>query len=356
LSKTGNNAVAMRARLLPLSLALGAGALLVVFGIGRLVREAARAGADRPPARLLGSAAAPTRLCAATSPFNLPIPADAQVDPNSALLVQSLADAVHQGSFLVAVGRWTVPVYVAGPKTPRYRVALTADWAPAHMLAGVPIPPGARPDPAGDGHLAILDRRSGCEYDLWKAKKVGRTWTAGWANSLRTTESGVYPRGLSARGSGFALLGGMIWPDELARGTIDHVLIFSYPSTALGFVSPASESDGVSGRPEAIPEGARLQLDPSLDLDSLMLPPYERTIARALQRYGMYLADNGSPPSLYAINPQSYGRNPYAGILPGGPYVELNGIPVDRFRVLARGPLTRAARSELVPSGCGAFR
>src|SRR5205814_3022062 len=163
------------------------------------------------------------------------------------------------------------------------------------------------------------------------------------------------PRGFSARGSGFALLAGVIWPDELARGHIDHALIFSYPDTAAGgFVAPATESDGRSSDAAAIPEGARLQLDPSFDVS--ILPSWERPIGRALQRYGMYLADNGgSTVGLYAVNPQSYPHNPYAGILPGGNYVPLHDIPVDRFRVLAHGPLTRNA-SALVPSGCGTFR
>jgi hypothetical protein len=224
-------------------------------------------------------------------------------------------------------------------------------------LEGVPIPAAARPDPAGDAHLAVLDRRTGCEYDFWKARKHGSTWSAAWANSLRTSGSGILPRGLSARGSGFALLGGLIWPEELARGRIDHALIFSYPHTsAAGFVAPATESDGRSEQPDAIPEGARLQLDPSLDVDSLMLPPYERTIARALQRYGMYLADTSSNVTLYAVNSQSYLENPYTGLLPAVPYAPLDGIPIDRFRVLERGPVTRAANLDVVPSGCGRLR
>jgi hypothetical protein len=204
----------------------------------------------------------------------------------------------------------------------------------------------------------ILDRSKGCEYDLWRARRQGQGWSASWANSVLTGGTGVYPRGLSARGSGFALLAGVIWPDELARGRIDHALIFSYPYTsAAGFVSPATESDGASGRRDAIPEGTRLQLDPRLDLDSLHLPRYARTIARALQRYGMYLADSGGRGvSLYAVNPQSYASNPYAGVLPGGPYADVEKIPIDRFRVLERGSVRQSPAARIVPSGCATFR
>jgi hypothetical protein len=336
-------------------LAVAAGVVLVGFAIIHLVMGATGSTAVERPAILIGARAPLGRLYAPASPFNQPIAADARIDPQSDELVQSLLEAARQGGVLIAVGRWTVPAYVATARTPRYRVSLTASWAPRRALDGVPIPAEARPDPSGDGHLAILDRSNGCEYDFWKAEKHGQTWTAAWGNALRTTGPGVYPGGLSARGSGFALLAGLIWPDELARGRIDHALIFSYPYTsAAGFVSPATESDGRSDRPGAIPEGARLQLDPSFDVSSL--PGYERTIARALQRYGMYLADTGGNVSLYAVNPQSYRQNPYAGVLPGGKYVGIRDIPIDRFRVIEHGPLRQSAEPGLVPSGCGTVR
>jgi hypothetical protein len=266
-----------------------------------------------------------------------------------------LAEVVQQGGFVIAVGRYTVPAYWASARTPRDRVALTASWAPRRMLVA-PIPASARPDPASDGQLAILDSSNGCEYDFWKAQKKGETWTAAWGNAVSSRGSGAYPGGLSARGSGFALLAGLMRPKELAAGRINHALIFSYPYTsAAGFVSPATESDGQSDRSDALPEGARLQLDPSFDVRSL--PKYERPIARALQRYGMYLADTGSSNvSLYAINPQSYSRNPYRGVLPGGDYVDLSKLPVNRFRVVQLSRIHRnrqAARWSRCARGAG---
>ena len=345
--------------LLRRSLALAfvlAGAALLAFGIVHLTGAAtARSSALDPPVHLFGTKAPLGRLYSPLSPFNRLIPAGAALDPSSDEQVAGLAGAVRRGGAVIAVGRWTVPAYLAGAHTKRYRVTLTADWSPAHALTGVPIPAAARPDPAGDGHLAIIDRRQGCEYDFWKARKSDSSWSAEWGNSVRLQGAGVFPRGFSARGSGFALLAGVIWPDELARGRIDHALIFGYPDTAAGgFVAPATESDGQSTDPAAIPEGARLQLDPAFDVSTL--PAWERPIARALQRYGMFLADNGGGNfQLYAVNPRSYPHDPYAGLLPGGNYVQLHDIPFERFRVLAHGPLTRNA-SALVPSGCGKFR
>lgn len=273
-------------------------------------------------------------------------------------MVRTLVDDANQRGFLIAVERFTVPVYYADADTPKRTVKLTARWAPKERIRGVPIPPGTRPDPGSDGSVAILDPTTGCEYDFWRFERTSTGYRAAWGNALKYTGSGVFPKGLSARGSGFALLGGVIWPDELEAGVIDHALIFSYSWTArAGAVPPATETDGTSTRTGAIPEGARVRLDPTLDLDSLNLRPWERTVAEALQSYGMYLADDGGGVTLYAIHPQSVSSNPYEGLLPDRRYVYLDRIPVNRFQVLDFPDPTPARRLDirLVPTDCATF-
>jgi hypothetical protein len=328
-----------------------AAAIILVVAVIRASDASRRPGRAQPR-----TGRAQPFLYAATSPFNRPIPANPAIDPDSSPLVGLLAQVGARGGFLIAVRRYTVPIYMPSGSTPRSTVSLRAPWAPRRALAGVPVPTNATPDPSRDGHLAIVDRSTRCEFDFWRMRRVRDTWSAAWGNSLRTDGSGIYRRGFSARGSGFALLAGVILPAELARGDIPHALLFSYPYTsAAGFVSPATESDGRSPLSAALPEGAHLQLDPRFDISGL--PRYEQTIARALQRYGMYLGDTGSGNvSLYAANPQSYSHDPYAGTLPGGPYVRLPDIPLDGFRVLAHGPVRRIRPHSLVRSGCGRFR
>jgi hypothetical protein len=288
----------------------------------------------------------------AGSPWNTPIPAGAGTDPASSSMAAAFRDSVASKGWVVAVKRWTVPVYRADATTPRYDVRLTASWRAADWMLSVPIPAEAAPDSAGDGHMAIFDPQTSCQYDFYEAVKGTSGWSAAWANSLRFDGTGVYPKGLSARGSGFATTAGLIWPEELRQGEIRHALLFSFLTTkAGGPVAPATESDGWSSDAGAIPEGARLQLDPSLDLDALGLNAYEKTIARALQRYGMILGDTGGSPTLYAINPQSFGSNPYASIWGDQTYVDLGKLPAGRFRVLALPP-QEAGSWSLVDGGC----
>jgi hypothetical protein len=264
-----------------------------------------------------------------------PLPADAAIDPRSPAMAAGFAKAGAEGRFTLSVRMFTVPVYFAGPKTPRVSVRLTASWAPRRVLTGVPLPLGAHPDPGSDGHLAIIDRASGCEYDFWQARLADGRLEASWGNRIALWSDGVFHTGLAARGSGFSLTAGLILPAELRSGDIRHALAMQYPFTRSGGpVPPATASDGRSAGPTAIPEGARIRLDPSLDLSTLHLRPYELSIARALQVYGAFIVDTGGAVSFFAVHPQSYASNPYAGLLPDSTFAPLNHIPLDRLQVL----------------------
>jgi hypothetical protein len=275
------------------------------------------------------------RLYSNRSPLNQPIAAGAQVDPASDEMVQGILDATRQRPLVVAVRWFSVPVFVAGKSTARHNVSLTAPWATEKTLKAVPIPATARPDPSSDGYMAIIDRSTGCEYDYWQAsRRPDGSWSASWAGKISTAGSGIFRRH-GGRASGFSLLAGLIFPVPLREGRIDHALVLSYPYTRAGPpVPPATSSDGRSTGPNTIPEGARIRLDPSLDLSQLQLRPYELTIARALQTYGAFVGDTGGAVSLFAAHPFGYSRNPYAQLLPSLDYVPLDHIPLDRLQVL----------------------
>lgn len=292
-----------------------------------------------------------------SSPLNQPIGPEPEIDPHSTALVGSLFDA---GPLVIQVRQYSSPVFFSDGATPRFDVPLLCGpvWElGVDSMLSVPIPDTAEPaqdvdgaanPPVGcgedsdqDNHMVVLDLTSRCEYDFWQMRRSGSGWQASWGAALPLDGSGIYPTGLSTRGSGFAFLGGLIWPDELASEEIGHALVFSYPfARAGGPVAPATESDGPSGRADAIPEGARVQLDPALDLHGLGLAQHERTIARALQVYGMYLVDTGgdSGIGLYAIDPKSAEGDVYDGLLPDEDFVELPGIPTSAFRVLRLPP------------------
>jgi hypothetical protein len=317
------------------------------------------------------------QLYSADSPFNQPIAMDAEVDPDSAAYIERLQDAAP---LLINLKQYTVPVYFADSTTPKYDVKLPCGtyWEiGVKKLLGVPIPDWAEPglDSSGtikprgcgedsdqDNNMVILDLEARCEYDFWQARYIESKgkWKASWGNAISMDSNGVYPAGVSTRGSGLAILGGVIWPDELQNGEITHALVFAYPFTRSGGpVAPATDSDGESKGARALPEGARLRLDPDLDLDTLELTAAERTIARALQVYGMYLADNGgeSGIGIYAVDPRSASVNPYTGVLPDKTFPKLKGIPLASLQVLKLPAQDSDWRDTLniVDTGCNNF-
>lgn len=317
-------------------------------------------------------------LYAADAPVNQRLTGDEPIDPDSARYVAHIADVARDaGGIVLAWRRYSSPVYFADADTARYAVELPCGSAwelGVTRLSGVPIPGHAEPADDIDGetlsdttcgensdqdnHMVIIDRANRCEYDLWQARLIDGQWYASWGNAISLDSNGVYPGGLSSRGSGFAFMGGVIWPDELASGQIRHALVFSYPSTrAGGPVPPATESDGWSDADNALPEGTRIRLDPDLDLDSLGLDAVERTVARALQEYGAWLVDDGGGVQIYAVDPRSTTTNPYGEMLPDEDYPVLRNIPLDRLQVLEL-PEQDAAWQDgmgLVDTGCNRF-
>ena len=69
-------------------------------------------------------------------------------------------------------------------------------------------------------------------------------------------------------------------------------------------------------------------------MEELAVPEWQKTIARALQRYGMYLRDNGGTMGIYAENTINRGYDPWRELGLAGVSVPLDGIPWNRFRVL----------------------
>jgi hypothetical protein len=292
-------------------------------------------------------------LFSAASPFNTPIGANPAIDANSAALIGQFTNA---GALVIQVKQFSSTVFFANASTPRADVPVLCGpvWeVGVSRMVNIPIPPfaeasvdvdGAGNPPEGcgenadqDNNLIILDMVNRCEYDFWQARNNGGSWSASWGNSMSMDDDGSFDNGMSIRGSGFAFLGGLIWPDELQNGAVTHRLVASYPFTKSGGpVTPATDSDGITESDTAIPEGALLQLNPDLDLNSLGLTSYELAIARGLQTYGLMIVDTGgeSGIGLYSIDPRSINGDLYGGSLPADDFVELGNIPLGEFRVL----------------------
>jgi hypothetical protein len=296
------------------------------------------------------------RPFSADSPWNTAIAPGAKVDKYSDLMIKNMKE--RRLSLKADSAKWSIPLFVIdSTKSPKADVKSATGAFPAHVdpdgdgtARGLPIPDGVWPDPEKDGHMLLVDpllkkswdfsrvkrRPGGADSIKWSATRVD-TWDLN-GPGFREAFTGARYWELGARGSGFPLLAGLIRIEEMEAGRIEHALVVATPvnlkSTAPGggkeLCSPASRTDGTGVGPEFIPMGARLQLDPALDVDSLNLSAGTRIIARALQKYGAYVADGSPTLKLYLQNlgPGDAAWEKY------GRFKDLKNIPVERFRVL----------------------
>jgi hypothetical protein len=234
-----------------------------------------------------------TQPFAPDSPFRTQIPAHAAIDPNSGAMIAGVAWDNKAHASLID---YAIPIYTADASTPRYSVpCIIAEWGPCPFNGlKVPIPDGARPHTGSDGAMVVIDPDSRKVYEFWRAKRDGRSWTTQFAAVNDLDGSGW---GGASTGSGASRLAGVIRVSEIEQGWIPHALAMQSNNVCADvFRPPALKTDGQSTKPDCLPEGARIQLDPSVDIDSLGMPKAEYAVAEALQRYGAYIIDVGASP------------------------------------------------------------
>jgi hypothetical protein len=137
-----------------------------------------------------------------------------------------------------------------------------------------PAPPDVRGGcAAGPQPHPHWNADSGTEWDLRSAARRPEGWT-------------------SADAAGLPIFPGLVRYDEVAAGHLDHAIRVTFESTRDAWVHPASHCAGDTSDPAAPPMGLRLRLKAAYGLGGFSGPA--KTIALAMKRYGLIVADNGS--------------------------------------------------------------
>ena len=304
------------------------------------------------------------RLFARTSFWNKRLSATTALDLNSNALVQTLVAEV-QRERTASIGPWigagsgSTPLYRVGPMQPRVRVRLErrdlrGGKALERAFASVPIPSDAKPAGGPDKHMTVWQPSTDTLWEFFGARRSTDGWQARWGGAIRRVSKsrGYYTaaawpgatRNWGATASSLPVIGGTMLLDELKTGRFDHALAINLPAPRAGvFAWPAQRTDG-TGPPTALPEGARLRLDPALNLADLNLPRLTRMIAAAAQRYGLVVRDQTHHAiSLFGEDPSQRTRNPYRRYFLGRtPGELLANFPWDRLQVLEMQLCTRA--------------
>lgn len=191
------------------------------------------------------------------------------------------------------------PFAVVGAGQRRLPVHYTAygeesDPGPFPVPAGAPVEGGNRS--AGDRHVLVVDRSDCKLYELYRAFYVNRPrphWNADSGVSWDLRSTALRAEGwTSADAAGLPIFPGLVRYDEVAAGRLDHAIRVTFESTRDAWVHPASHCAGDTASRNAPPMGLRLRLRAAYGLGRFS--GGARTIALAMKRYGLIVADNGS--------------------------------------------------------------
>ncbi len=237
----------------------------------------------------------------ASSVWNQPVDR-LPVAKDSAVLIRSIGldSPAHAdfGSGLYDGQRIGIPyVVVSGaavPKVhPKFDYADESDAGPYPIPGSVPIEGAPHPGD-GDRHALIVDRETCTLYELYALHRTASGWAAGSGAIWNLRSNKLRPAGwTSADAAGLPILPGLARYDEVAAGAIDHALRFTAPDTRRAYIYPARHFASDSSDASLPPMGLRVRLKASFSTGGF--PPQARVVLEALKRYGMILADNGSP-------------------------------------------------------------
>ena len=283
-----------RRRIRPAAIAALAAAIVIAVQLtaaGPVAAAGAVATARAVAAATPVPAIAGCRIFPASSWWNLrvdglPVAADSDV------LVRSIGiDAPLHPDFS-SRGMYGIPFNVVTRVTPRSTVAFY--YPDESDRVRYPIPPAPRIEAGSDRHILMLDRSACRLYELYDADRASGRWTAGSGATWSLRSNALRPAGwTSADAAGLPILPGLARYEEVAAGEIAHALRFTAPRTRTAFVYPARHQAGESDDPALPPMGLRVRLKASVDISGF--GPQSQVVLRALQRYGMMLADNGAP-------------------------------------------------------------
>lgn len=148
-----------------------------------------------------------------------------------------------------------------------------------------------------DRHLLIVDQERNHLYELYNVyyHPTQKKWYAGSGAFFDMNTNDRRPETwTSADAAGLAILPGLIRYDEVYDpnvAEIEHALRVTVRSTN-GYDFPASHRAGSTAG--ALPMGARLRLKSSVNVAQKTSDPNVQKLFRAMQKYGLIVADNGS--------------------------------------------------------------
>lgn len=175
-------------------------------------------------------------------------------------------------------------------------VSVAFQYASESDAGPYPIPPNPKIEGnpnSGDRHILIVNRDTCMLYELFAAWHDTNGWHAGSGAIYDLNSNALRPAGwTSADAAGLAILPGLARYEEVAAGEITHALRFTIQDTRKAYVWPARHHASSLTGVKYPPMGQRFRLKADYNISGFSAQT--QVILRALKKYGMIVADNGS--------------------------------------------------------------
>lgn len=232
-----------------------------------------------------------------SNPLNQDI-SHAPVDPRSAAYIARIGLTGHLHPDFGSNPSYGIPYTVVGAHQPKVPIKFS-EYGEESDPGPYPIPANARIEgppagEAGDRHVLVLQKGSCRLYEMYAASRKGAGWEAGSGAVFNLRSNALRPDGwTSADAAGLPILPLLVRYPEVRAGRIDHALRVTVERTQRGYTHPATHFASSSSDPNLPPMGLRLRLKAGYSLKGFH--GESLVVLRALKRYGLIVADNGSP-------------------------------------------------------------
>ena len=146
--------------------------------------------------------------------------------------------------------------------------------------------------PAGTVHVVVVDPFNAKLYELYIGRKTDTGWQAAQSSTFDLKSNKQRPAGwTSTDAAGLPIFPAIIRHDELERGNVEHAMRFTVRNTRRAYVYPATHYASKKTDENLPRMGERYRL--RRDFDTTGFSPHAKAILKGLQKYGMFMADNG---------------------------------------------------------------
>jgi hypothetical protein len=259
--------------------------------------------------------------------------ANAPVNANSQQYVESIGLSAHLHPDFGRNKHYGIPFEVVSEKQAKVPIDFT-EYPEESEPGPYPVPLNAKVEGAGeegDRHVLVLQRGTCVLYELYGAQRGGAGWTASNGAVFNLRSNALRPEGwTSADAAGLPIFPLLARYAEVETGAIEHALRVTVPRTQKGYIHPATHFASSSTDASLPPMGLRLRLKADYSLASFS--GQALVILQALKRYGLIVADNGSP---WYLTGAPSGKWNEASL------EQIKSVPGSAFEAVDSGPIIR---------------